>query len=153
MKSYEFTAEILGNNLGGAGIRIPFNVVEEFGTKGRVPVKVSFEGVDYRGSIAPMHGGHMLVVKKEIRAKLGKEIGDSIDVVLQKDTEERKIEVPDDLQAALDENAKAKDVFESFAYTHRKEYVNWINSAKKEITRKSRIQKTVERVAEKITFS
>jgi hypothetical protein len=153
MKTYSFTTEILGNNLGGAGIQFPYNVQEEFGVKGRVKVHVTFDGIAYRGSLAPMHGGHMLVLRKEIRKQIGKDVGDYVDVVLKQDTELREIVVPADLQAALAANPKAEAAFAAFAYTHRKEYVNWVNLAKKQITRESRIQKTVERVANNQPFS
>jgi len=60
------------------------------------------------------------------------------------DVEERVVIVPDELKRALKENPKAKAVFEKLSFTHQKEYVTWINEAKKEETRSRRITKTME---------
>lgn len=59
---------------------------------------------------------------------------------------DRTVEVPDDLQQALDKSPAAKELFDSLAYSHRKEYVRWITEAKREATRTGRVQKTIERL-------
>jgi uncharacterized protein YdeI (YjbR/CyaY-like superfamily) len=56
--------------------------------------------------------------------------------------------VPEDLQAALAQNAAAAETFENFSRSHRREYIEWINDAKRETTRASRIAKAVEQMAE-----
>ncbi len=60
----------------------------------------------------------------------------------------KELEVPEDLANALAKNKKAKQVFEKFAPSHRKEYIMWINEAKREETRIKRIETTIEWVAE-----
>jgi uncharacterized protein YdeI (YjbR/CyaY-like superfamily) len=52
------------------------------------------------------------------------------------------VAVPDDLAAALDETARAQ--FDGLAVSHRKEWVRWVEEAKKPETRTARIEKTVE---------
>ncbi|USG68240.1 YdeI/OmpD-associated family protein [Brevibacillus ruminantium] len=59
---------------------------------------------------------------------------------------DRVVIVPDDLQAALVQSPQAQTFFEGLSYTNRKEYVRWVTDAKREETRLSRIQKTVERL-------
>ena len=56
--------------------------------------------------------------------------------------------VPEDFQQALDNNPKVKEVFDKFSYSHRKEYVEWIEGAKKQETRENRVKKAVEMIAE-----
>lgn len=56
----------------------------------------------------------------------------------------RVVEVPDDFQSALDRSPAAKTLFDSIAYTHKKEYVTWITDAKKAESRESRIAKAIE---------
>jgi hypothetical protein len=56
----------------------------------------------------------------------------------------RVVEVPNDFQTALDQSPAAKALFESIAYSHKKEYVTWITEAKKAETRESRIAKAIE---------
>ncbi len=52
--------------------------------------------------------------------------------------------VPEDFAAAMEKNPAAKMVFEKYAYTHRKEYVQWIEEAKRAETRTRRIEKALE---------
>ncbi len=89
-----------------------------------------------------------MVVKKEIRQAIGKSAGDTVKVVMEIDTEPRIVVVPEDFQQALENDTKAKETFEAFSYTHKKEYVEWIEGAKKQETRENRIKKAVEMIAE-----
>ncbi|MDI1234065.1 MAG: DUF1801 domain-containing protein [bacterium] len=59
-----------------------------------------------------------------------------------------EIDTPDDLQKLLDEH-KLSEYFDMLAYTHRKEYVTWINEAKKDETRTNRLTKTLEMLLKK----
>jgi uncharacterized protein YdeI (YjbR/CyaY-like superfamily) len=58
------------------------------------------------------------------------------------------VRVPADLRAALGEDSPAKDAFAKLSYSHRREYVQWIEEAKRPETRRRRIASTVERVRE-----
>jgi hypothetical protein len=144
MKKYKFKAKIEAGDGGGAYVLFPYDTGKEFGTKGKVPVKVSFSGVPYRGSLIkygkPLH---VLGVPKAIREQIGKGPGETIEVVVWKDEEERTVEVP-----AQFENLMKKEgllsVFTKLSYTHRKEYCRWITEAKKEETRMKRLEKAIE---------
>lgn len=52
--------------------------------------------------------------------------------------------VPADLKRALDRSAKARATFEGLSPSHRREYVEWIEEAKRSETREKRIATTVE---------
>lgn len=65
-----------------------------------------------------------------------------------KPAEKKELDVPDYFLKALAKNKKAKQVFENFAYSHKKEYVMWITEAKTEDTRNKRMATTVEWLAE-----
>ena len=147
---HTFTAELRDAGGGGVYCCTPFNVEETFGTKGQVRIKCTIDGEPYRGSLANMGGGlgHIMPVLKAIRQKIGKAVGDSVHVELQRDLEERVVEVPQDLQDALTQTPQAQAIFEKLAYTHRREYVQWINEAKRAETRQNRISKAVELLAE-----
>ena len=136
---------------GSQYIVIPFDVKEVYGTNGRVQVKATFDGHLYRGSLAPMGGGnHVLGVRKEIQKAICKTHGDSVKVVIEPDIEPRVVTVPRDLQKLLDENPKEKAFFEKLSFTHRKEYVTWIESAKKDETRQWRLQKSLKMLIENV---
>ncbi len=68
-------------------------------------------------------------------------------------TVRRGLQVPPDLLEALDVKPDARKIFDGLAYTHRKEYVNWIADAKKPETRARRLQKAVEMIGQKKKLS
>jgi hypothetical protein len=146
MKTYKFKARIEsagGSTGGGACVFFPYDVEKEFGTKGRVPVKVTFNGVAYAGSMIKYgFPQHMLPILKAIREKIGKGPGDTVDVVVWKDEEVRTVEIPAAFKALLKKEGLLAG-FEKMSYTHRKEYVRWIAEAKKEETRQNRMVKAV----------
>jgi bifunctional DNA-binding transcriptional regulator/antitoxin component of YhaV-PrlF toxin-antitoxin module len=152
MKTYKFKAEIKKHpKVNAAFIEFPYPVEEEFGTKGQVKVRVEFDGYEYRGSLAKMgYHCHCVGITQEIRKAIGKEPGDIIQVVLTKDKSPRIIEVPEDLAALLNKNLEVKKYFDDLSYTHKKEYVEWIVSAKKAETREKRLKKTIEMLTGKI---
>ena len=78
-KIYSFEAEIKKvEDIDGAYIEIPFDVKAEFG-KGRVPVTATFDGEVYEGSLVRMKTPcHIIGIRKEIRAKIGKQPGNIV---------------------------------------------------------------------------
>ncbi|MGZ9235736.1 MAG: YdeI/OmpD-associated family protein [Anaerolineales bacterium] len=143
-KKQSFTAIIQNAGGGGAFVEVPFDVEAEFGSK-RPKVKAVIEGVPYRGILTRMGTEcHLLVILKEIREQTGKTFGDEVTVTVEPDTEPRVIEVPAELKKAFETEKEAKDFFEKLSYTHQREYVMWINEAKREETRQNRIVKTIE---------
>lgn len=70
------------------------------------------------------------------------------------DYKNRTVEVPGELQQLLNNNKSAASFFDSLAFTHRREYVEWIISAKKEETRTRRLETTLEKlIARKKNFN
>jgi hypothetical protein len=127
----------------GAHVVVPDSVIEALGGAGRIPVKASFDGVDYRGSVVTMGGERIIGVTKAIREQIGKVDGDTVEVALVADTAERTVDVPADLATAL-QAAGLRTAFDGLAYTHRKEHVRAIEEAKKPETRARRIEKALE---------
>lgn len=148
MLNHEFNAIIKQHEgLNAAYVEPPFDVKEVFGSK-RVKVKVTFDGVLYRGSVVSMGGCYMLGLTQEIRNKIGKGFGDEVFVTLEKDVEERSVEVPEDFASAMNRDEIVVSTFKSLSFTAQKEYVNWITSAKRESTRSERIIKAVALLSE-----
>ena len=145
MKEYRFDATILKAEKVDSGfIEFPFDVLTEFGKKGQVKVKAYFDGVEYRGSLVKMgHTCHIIGLNKKVRDAIMKLPGDKVDVHIIEDKEERTVEIPIDLEMAFANEPKAKAFFDSLSFTHRKEYVVWIISAKKQETRDARISKCI----------
>lgn len=117
-----------------------FDVCAVFGSRGRIPVKISVGDYQFRSSLAPMNGTHMMVFNREMRDATGCKAGDRIHMTMERDTQQRYVEVPEDVRVAI-EAEDLWDVFEAQSYTHKKEQVLWINDAKKPETRQRRIDK------------
>ena len=143
-KKQAFTAVIQNAGGGGAFVEVPFDVEKAFGSK-KPKVKATIEGVPYRGTLVRMGTEcHVLIILKGIREQIGKTFGDEVTISVEPDTEPRLIEIPPDLAKELKKDKEAKAFFDKLSYTHQKEYVTWINEAKKQETRQNRILKTLE---------
>jgi hypothetical protein len=89
-KVYKFEAEIKKvSGIDGAYIEMPFDIKAEFG-KGRLPVHAMFDGEPYDGSVVNMgvknpNGSvcYILGIRKDIRAKIGKQAGDTVRVTIR----------------------------------------------------------------------
>ena len=144
MKKYKFKAKIEAGDAGGAYVLFPYDTEKEFATKGKVPVKATFDGVPYTGSLIKYGNPlHILGMLKGIREKTGKRPGDTVEVLLWKDEEVRTVEVPPQFQSLMKKEGLLP-AFEKLSYTHRKEYCRWITEAKKQETRLQRLNKAIE---------
>ena len=108
MSKQEFDVELFKDeNSSGIGFIVPFKVEEVYGKRSQVKVRGTIDNYPYRSSIAPMGNGmHGMVVKKEIREAIRKSAGDKVHVIMEIDTEERIVNVPDDFRQALEKNRR-----------------------------------------------
>lgn len=149
----KFTAIIQRNNgvsNSSAYIDFPYDLKETFGVGNLVPFKATFDNkVIYRGSLAKMGGARaMLLLRKDVRVELGKEPGESVEVIVELDDTPREVIIPNDVKLAL-ETAGLLETFEALAYSHRREYIDDIRAAIKLETRLSRIEKMFAQLTEK----
>lgn len=86
---YEYDAIIRPADRGGAYLPFPYDIRAEFG-KGRVKVFATFDGEPYEGSVVNMgmkqeDGSvcYIIGIRKDIRTKIGKQIGDSVHVTIR----------------------------------------------------------------------
>jgi hypothetical protein len=143
----EFEAVVEAARGGGALVTLPGDAAAVFGTRARSPVVAWFNDVEYRGSTMPRGDGLLCVgISKAVRAAAGVDIGDQVHVRVELDDAPRTIEVPSDLAAALARAGRAA-TFDSLCYTHRREYVQWVEGAKRPDTRARRIEQTVAKLS------
>lgn len=140
---FETTIQLQGKT--ATFFEVPLDVPAVFG-RARPPVRVTIGGHSYRSTIAPYGGRYLLPLNRANREAAGVAAGDTAAVELELDTEPRTVEVPDDLAAALAGDAAAEAAFAQLSYTHRREYVEWVTEAKREETRRRRIEKTLTRL-------
>ncbi|HEX3009386.1 MAG TPA: YdeI/OmpD-associated family protein [Bacteroidales bacterium] len=112
-------------------------------------MRVIGDNIEYRGSLVKMGTQcHIIGITKEIRNKIGKNIGDNVNVLLYKDESEREIKVH---PALLQEFKKGKTLqgnYEKLSYTKKKEISNQLTSAKKEETLINRLKKIIDTLKE-----
>jgi Domain of unknown function (DUF1905)/Bacteriocin-protection, YdeI or OmpD-Associated len=138
----EFRATVVLGGKTATGIQVPDEVVEALGAGKRPPVVVTVGDYTYRTTVAPMGGAFWIPLAAEHREAAEVAAGDEVDVAVELDSAPREVAVPDDLAAAFDDDVRA--VFDAQAFSHRKEWVRWIEEAKKPETRALRVEKTVE---------
>ena len=131
-------------------IEVPERIVKKLGAGKRVPVRVNLNGVAYRSTIAVYGGRYYLPARKEICEAARLVPGGRARVSLEVDTAPRTVEVPPDLAHAL-RAAKVRAGFDAFSFSHRKEFADWVTSAKRPETRAARIPKVVAQVRAKAT--
>jgi hypothetical protein len=140
-----FRAELKLEGKTGTYVVVPLDVPAVFG-RARPPVRGTINGSPLRSTIAKYGDDYFLVINRKVREAAGVAAAETVDVELELDTEPRIVRVPKDLAGALDKETRAG--FDRMSYTHRREYVEWIEEAKREETRRRRIAKAVELIGE-----
>jgi bifunctional DNA-binding transcriptional regulator/antitoxin component of YhaV-PrlF toxin-antitoxin module len=139
-----FTATLEASDRGGGRwLVVPFDAREVFG-QARPPVRGTVNGTPVRGRLAVYGGTTYLGLRREIREAAGIDVGDDVEVVLELDDAPREVEVPAELEAALDADAQLRAAFDALAFTHRREYAEWVGEAKRQPTRDARAAKAAQ---------
>lgn len=144
-----YRAVIARSGPNNTGIPVPDDVVAALGAGKRPPVLVTLNGsYTYRSTVATMDGSFIISFSKEHREKSGLGGDDEVEVDLELDTEPREIDVPDDLQAALDAEPEALAFWNTLSFSAKRGHVDPINGAKTPETRQRRIEKSVAKLRE-----
>lgn len=125
--SFETHIKASGNN---TGIEVPAENMLELGTGKKPAVVVSLTGYRYASTVAVMGGAFMIPLSAAHRAASGLSAGDSVEVTLELDLEPRRVELPEDLAAALESKAGVRAAFDASAPSKRKELVRQVLEAK-----------------------
>lgn len=141
-----------GEKTGWTYIDIPAYIADELkpGNRQSFRVKGKLDNFAIAGiAVMPMgNGNFILTLNAEMRKGIRKQKGAMIEVSLEVD-HDFKLVVPDDLNECLTDDPEALTYFNSLLESHRRYFVNWINSAKTEPTRSKRIMLTCNAMANK----
>jgi Bacteriocin-protection, YdeI or OmpD-Associated/Domain of unknown function (DUF1905) len=140
-------SEVLVEGKTATYVEVPLDIVALFG-RARPPVTVTINDHSYRSTIAVYGGRYFLPLSRSNRDRAGVTAGEQVEVTIAADTAERRVDIPEDLGAAFAENGDARREFEALSYSHQREYVEWIEEAKKPDTRVRRIDQMIERLTE-----
>ncbi len=132
-----------GNN---TGIEVSESSLEKLGGGKKPLVVVTLNGYTYRSAVGKMGDKFMISLSAENRKNAGVNGGDEVEINLELDTEPRTVEIPTELQEALDKNQTAKLNYEKLSPSKKKAMVISINEARTEETKMKRIDKAVEQL-------
>lgn len=122
--------------------------VAELGGGKTAPVQVTVNGVTAQARLARMGGENLVGFSKKLREELGVEIGQTLSVDIALDAGPRTVAVPAALAEAFGGDATARAAFDALAPSHRKEFARWVDEAKREQTRQSRVEQTLQMLRE-----
>lgn len=118
----------------------------------RAPVTVTIGGRTARVRLAVMGGRNMIGLRREVRTALRVDVGDDVVAEIALDEAPRVVDVPPELAEALAGDPDTAAAYERLAYTHRKEYADWIAQAKRPETKERRLAKALERIRRGLPF-
>jgi hypothetical protein len=145
VKKFEYKTILIKGTQNGIFAEFPFDSVLEFGTRKPVPVKVTFDGFFVQMNLLPRgNNNHWLHVRKEIRTAIGKEEGEIIEIVLEKDDSPKTVFIPDYLQWLLENDPEMMKAFGKLPNSAKKFWIGGIEELKNEEPKVERINRFFE---------
>jgi hypothetical protein len=123
-------------------LALPKEASAKLPSRGRMSVEGAFNGLAFRATLEPDgQGGHWLKVDRKLREAAGAEAGDVVSLEIAPVAEEPEPTVPADLRNALAAaHPKARAVWSDITPVARRDWIQWIESAKRKETRLKRIE-------------
>jgi hypothetical protein len=125
------------------GLEIPPEVVEALGDGKRPRVVITINGHSWKSRVAIMRGRYLLGLSNANRQAAGVVTGDEVEVDVEFDAEPPVVAEPADFARALDADPVARAAYDRLAYSHKREHVRAIETAKRPETRLRRIEQAV----------
>lgn len=148
MHEFDTALSILEGKMPWTVFYVPFSVLEEYDTNGRLNVKAIVDGHEFTATLLPNRNGHYLVFNREMQSACGKGLGDTVHVILEKDNEPRIVDIPHDVKSSLAASGVLRSLENLPQYIQREE-IRRIEDAKKSATREKRILALVSKLKER----
>jgi hypothetical protein len=127
---------------------LPKNASAKLPTRGMTTVRGAINGTPFQATLEPDGGrSHWLRVPRKLRQSAGARVGDFVSLEMTPVAEEPEPKVPADLRRALAAAPDARAVWSDITAVARRDWIQWISSAKKEATRLRRIVNACEMLA------
>lgn len=148
VKRFRAALEPLGGGLGWVVARVPFDVKTTWKTMTRLRVKVEVAGEVFRTSLFSdaTHGGHFVLVNKQMQKAAGAKLGGMIDLAVEPDMEEREAWVPAELEKLLKQEKALGKWYAKLSESMRREIAKYIDGAAGDAGRRTRAEQTAERL-------
>lgn len=133
-------------------IDVPKKISESLGNKQYIPVILEYDEFSKQTTLMPKGNGlHRVFLNDKLRKITGVDFGDKIDVSIRKDLTKGEKSIPKEFAIALDMTQGGWEAFEKLTSRQRREFINWIESAKKNETRERRVWEAIEKLNEFIS--
>ena len=153
MAVHRFRAKLYAVGLNRC-VDVPPGVTHALGGETHIRVKGRVGGEPFRSNLAPRGGGmHRLFVHSGIWRQLGVDVGDEVDVEIERDEDEWEITLPADLAEAMPAGSDALEAFQALTVPNRKRFIERIEQTKTPTTRKRRIEQGVQLLIERLRGS
>lgn len=131
-------------------VEIPEDVGSALGVEGVTPVCGLLEDTPIRGTFVPAGDGrYRLFLNTAMREAAEIGVGDTVRLALARDERPRETVIPDDLRRMLEEEGSLLREFESLTPSRRREFVVWLEDAKRPETREGRLARILAHLVER----
>ncbi|MCC7477254.1 DUF1905 domain-containing protein [bacterium] len=131
----------------GLSLKLPASVSRVFPPAGLPQVEGTINGQPFRAALDPdPAGGHLLRVNKAMAAGAKAAAGDVVELAML--GPEPEPVAPLDLAEALSASASAQAFWQELTAECRRDYIRWVEMAKKAETRERRVLRSVEQLEE-----
>ena len=146
MNTFKATIDIIGIN---PFVFLPASVLTSIQkqankTKGPIRVKGTIDGHDFTQTLVKYSGDWRLYINGPMLKAANKKVGDTIVVKIEFNTSEKKVLMNPKLEAALDQNEKAKQVFNSLSPSRQNEIVRYIANLKSEAAIEKNVRRAIQ---------
>jgi hypothetical protein len=142
-----FTTTLQSMNIGMQVtiVPIPISVETFFGTKGKLDIKGTVDGLPIqRTLLSAGDGTHYFIIKNAFRRQLGKEEGDTVVVEIEPDETYKDVEIPDILAYELEENDIAKAEYALTSPSNRRWMRDYLTDVKSLDAKANRVLKVLD---------
>ncbi|MNV03273.1 hypothetical protein D3C71_935330 [compost metagenome] len=111
--------------------------------KGPIPIRGLINGKEYKQTLMKYSGHWRLYINTQMLVNSPKRIGETVELSVAFDPEERKVEMHPKLAEALRGNPEANGIFESLTPSHKLEIVRYIANLKTEASVEKNVEKAI----------
>jgi hypothetical protein len=119
---------------------LPKSASAKLSTRGMTTVEGTIDGAPFQATLEPDgQRSHWLKVTEKLREAAGASVGKVVTLKIMSAGEELEPKIPADLQKALATTPKAKALWSDITPNARRDWIQWITSAKRSETRARRV--------------
>jgi len=120
---------------------VPDSVMTALGPRRRPLLAIDVNGYRYTATPAVYGGRTYLGFRREVQVAAGLSAGKRVRVGLELDERPRELTLPSDLERALRADPILAAAFGAISFTRRREFVAWVEAARRDETRRQRIER------------